>query len=71
MSKADLPDVQEAWTTLRKKFKKRGIDLRLVSAATGAGVRELLFELYALSHAEAPPVREAPPAKKKRTRTAK
>jgi len=71
MSKADLPDVQEAWTTLRKKFKKRGVDLRLVSAVTGAGVRELLFELYALSHAEAPPVSKAPPAKKKRTRTAK
>jgi GTP-binding protein len=50
MSKADLPDVREAWTTARKKFKKRGIDLRLVSAATGEGVRELLFALHALSH---------------------
>ena len=71
MSKADLPDVQEAWTTARKKFKKRGIDLKLVSAPTGEGVRELLFELYALSHAAKALVVEAPPAKKKRTRTAK
>jgi len=71
MSKADLPDVQQAWTTARKKFKKRGIDLKLVSAPTGTGVRELLFELYALSHAAKGPVVEAPPAKKKRTRTAK
>jgi GTP-binding protein len=71
MSKADLPDVQEAYPGLRKKFKKRGFDLKLLSAATGAGVREVLFELYALSHAEAPPVTKAPPAKKKRTRTAK
>jgi GTP-binding protein len=48
MSKGDLPDVREAWTSARKKFKKRGVDLKLVSAATGEGVRELLFELYGL-----------------------
>jgi GTPase len=61
MSKADLPDVQEAWPDLRKKFKKRGVDLKLVSAATGAGIREVLFELYALSHSTAPPPAPARP----------
>ncbi|MGD0525330.1 MAG: GTPase ObgE [Polyangiaceae bacterium] len=71
MSKADLPDVKEAWPGLRKKFKKRGVDLKLVSAATGEGVREVLFELYALSHAAASPVTEEPRPKKKRTRSAR
>ena len=50
MNKADLPDVQDAYKVAKKQFKKRGIDLKLVSAATGEGVRELLFALYALSH---------------------
>jgi GTP-binding protein len=49
MSKGDLPEVREAWAQAKKKFKKRGIDLKLVSAATGEGVRELLRELYALA----------------------
>jgi GTP-binding protein len=48
MSKADLPEVREAWPTVRKKLAKRGIDVKLVSAATGEGVRELLQALYAL-----------------------
>ena len=48
MSKADLPEVREAWVDARKRFAERGIDLKLVSAATGEGVRELLLALYAL-----------------------
>jgi GTP-binding protein len=48
MSKADLPEVKEAHAKLKKKFARRGIELRLVSAATGEGVRELLFALHAL-----------------------
>jgi GTP-binding protein len=47
LNKADLPDSREAWVKAKKKLKRRGIDLRLVSAATGEGVRELLFALYA------------------------
>jgi GTP-binding protein len=50
VSKADLPDAREAWERARKPFADRGIDLKLVSAATGEGVRELLFALYALVH---------------------
>jgi GTP-binding protein len=45
MNKGDLPDVQEAWKKAKRKFARRGVDLRLVSAATGEGVRELMFEL--------------------------
>ena len=53
MSKADLPDVREAYAKLAPLFKKKKhIDLRLVSAATGEGVRELLAALYHLVHAK-------------------
>jgi GTP-binding protein len=48
MSKADLPEVQEAYAKLKPKFKRKKIDLRLVSAATGEGVRPLLFDLLKL-----------------------
>jgi GTP-binding protein len=48
MNKADLPDSHEAFKKAKRRFARRGIELRLVSAATSEGVRELLFELYAL-----------------------
>jgi GTP-binding protein len=48
MTKADLPDVREAWTKAKRRFARRKIDLKLVSAASGEGVRELLLSLYAL-----------------------
>jgi GTP-binding protein len=47
MNKADLPDVREAWERTRGEFARRGVDLKLVSAATGEGVREVLVALYA------------------------
>jgi GTP-binding protein len=50
MTKADLPDVQEAYKKAKRQFARRKVELRLVSAATGEGVRELLFALYALAH---------------------
>jgi GTP-binding protein len=46
MSKADLPDVREAYPKLKRKFARRGVALRLFSAATGEGVRDVLVELY-------------------------
>ncbi len=49
MAKADLPAVRETWTKAKRRFSKRGIELKLVSAATGEGVRDLLFSLYALA----------------------
>jgi GTP-binding protein len=48
MTKADLPEVREAWASARKRFAKRGIELHLVSAATGEGIRELVVTLYRL-----------------------
>jgi GTP-binding protein len=45
LSKADLPEVREAYPKLKKAFARRGIDLRLLSAATGEGVRETLLAL--------------------------
>jgi GTP-binding protein len=55
MSKADLPDVREAWPRLKEAFAARGVDLKLVSAATGEGVREVVTALYALVRAETKP----------------
>jgi GTP-binding protein len=49
MSKADIPEVREAYLALKPKFKRKKIDLRLVSAATGEGVKELVAELYHMS----------------------
>jgi GTP-binding protein len=48
MNKADLTDARRTWTAQKKRFARRGIDLHLVSAATGEGVRELIFALHAL-----------------------
>jgi GTP-binding protein len=48
MNKADLPDAREAWAKAKEAFAARRIDLKLVSAATGEGVREVALALYAL-----------------------
>ncbi|MGH7270692.1 MAG: GTPase ObgE [Polyangiaceae bacterium] len=48
LSKADLPEVREQWAREKRRFARKGIDLKLVSAATGEGVRELVFALHAL-----------------------
>jgi GTP-binding protein len=50
MTKADLTEVREAYPAVKARLKRKKIDLRLVSAATGEGVRELTRELYALVH---------------------
>ncbi len=55
LSKADLSEVRDAYPKLKKEFAKKKIKLHLVSAATGAGVRELMLELYeTISAARAP-----------------
>jgi GTP-binding protein len=48
MSKGDLPEVREAHRKARRAFSRRGVELSLVSAATGEGVREVLFALEKL-----------------------
>ncbi len=45
LTKADLPDVVEAYPALVEDFKKLGVELRLVSAATHRGLDELMQEL--------------------------
>ena len=48
LTKADLPDVRDAYPKLKTRFKRRKIDLHLVSAATGEGVRDLSIAVYRL-----------------------
>jgi GTP-binding protein len=45
LTKADLPDVLEAYPALAEEFKKLGVNLRIVSAATHHGLTELMQEL--------------------------
>jgi len=44
VNKADQPEVQERWVELKKQFKKKKIDIVLVSALARTGVRELLLK---------------------------
>jgi GTP-binding protein len=46
LSKADLPDVRDAYPALKRAFAKKKIALHLVSAATGAGVKDVLYALW-------------------------
>ncbi len=55
MSKADLPDVKEAFAKVKARFKKKGVECTLISAATGEGVRDLVVALYAMVHRKAEP----------------
>jgi GTP-binding protein len=45
LTKADLPDVAEAYPELAEKFKSINVELRLVSAATHFGLDALMQEL--------------------------
>jgi GTP-binding protein len=49
LSKADITEVRELYDKLKKQFKRKKIDLKLISAATGEGVPELLRALYELA----------------------
>jgi GTP-binding protein len=48
MSKSDLTFVRDAYKAARAKFKRRGIDLKLISAATGDGIKEIVADLFQL-----------------------
>ena len=45
LSKADMPEVVEAHKKLAAKFKRKGIVLELISAATGEGIKPVLRKL--------------------------
>ncbi len=51
LSKADLPEVRDAYPALRKRFRRAGIELHLVSAATREGLDALVAKLAALASA--------------------
>ena len=48
LSKADITEVRDAYPKLKARFKRKKIDLHLVSAATGEGVREMVYALAKL-----------------------
>jgi GTP-binding protein len=45
LSKADLTDVREGYTELRRRFAERGIELHLVSAVSHQGLEPLMRKL--------------------------
>jgi len=45
VSKMDIPDTREMWPLIREALSERGIDARHISAATGEGVRDLLWAI--------------------------
>jgi GTP-binding protein len=59
MSKGDLPETQDVFEAVKKKFAKRKIPLRLISAATGQGVADLARDLYRLVKGHAPELDDA------------
>lgn len=46
VNKADQPEVKERWEQLKKQFKKKKVDVILVSALARSGVKELLLKAY-------------------------
>jgi len=56
LSKADLPDVSDAYPELKARFEELGVNLRLVSSATHEGLDELMGllarEIFAESKVE-------------------
>ncbi len=60
MSKADLPEVREVYEKAKPLFAKKKIDLRLISAATGEGIKQLLIDLYKLVNGHVPEDWETP-----------
>jgi GTP-binding protein len=62
LAKLDLPESREALPALRAEFKKRGIKLWAISAATGEGVAELMNQAYLIT-AQAAAAAVAEPAK--------
>jgi GTP-binding protein len=75
LSKADLPDVRDVYPELKKRFAKRGIELRLLSSATHEGldaVIKKLAEILDQSRAASPTEPEAvKPRKLPKKRTVK
>lgn len=52
LSKADLPEVREAYPALKKRFQKAKLKLHLVSAVTREGLSDLTLELFRMVSAQ-------------------
>jgi GTP-binding protein len=59
MSKGDLPDAQDIFPAWQKRFAKRGITLRLISAASKLGLDTLAADLYHLVRGRRPEADDA------------
>ncbi len=55
LSKADMPEVQDVFPKLKTAFKRKKIELHLVSAATGEGMKELMYAVAKIAFAETRP----------------
>jgi GTP-binding protein len=68
LSKADIPEVKEAYPALKKRFAKAKIALRLVSAASREGLDDLVRDLHAIArgHVREEEEEQVPPPPKKK-----
>ena len=48
LNKTDLPQAREIWPALSQEMERRGVPACSISAATGAGVREMLYRVLQL-----------------------
>ncbi len=55
LNKFDLPDAQAHWPVIQEVMRKRGIEARAISAATGQGVRDLVLRAWELLQSLPPP----------------
>jgi GTPase len=55
LTKADLPDVQEAYPALKKRFGRAKIPLHLISAVTGEGMPAMIAALWEVVKANKKP----------------
>jgi GTP-binding protein len=60
LNKMDLPQTQELWPSIEEEMKRRDVPACGISAATGLGVREMLFLVLRLLD-NLPEVEEPPP----------
>ncbi len=65
LSKADLTDVRDAYPALARAFAKKKIKLHLVSAATGASVRDVILMLAKTLATKVPSPKVAPKKRRK------
>jgi GTP-binding protein len=64
LTKADLPEVKEAFPAIQKRFARAKIPLRLISAASREGLADLVNDLYRVAKGGVPDDDEPAPAAK-------